>query len=242
MTAASARQIGAIHAMAKKLRLDDDSYRDVLQAETGQRTAKGLSDDQAGRVIDRLRGWSNPAPPPDVPQQAGAARGALSLTGEYAPICRVLWIAGYNLGLIEDNSDTALVAFVRRQTKIAHLNWVRDGADAARVIEALKDWIGRKTGIAWEADKELRGDLSLVRWRKLQVIRAQVARLVALGAATGIEADGINAGGTDLQAFLARHADADLDRLSSRLGTRVRAAQAGCVFSAAQAAPGTVAP
>ncbi|MFG1463329.1 hypothetical protein V5F77_10535, partial [Xanthobacter sp. DSM 24535] len=59
---ASAKQIGAIHAMAAKLGLDDDSYRNLLEAETGQRTAKGLSSDAAWKVQEKLKLWTNPAP------------------------------------------------------------------------------------------------------------------------------------------------------------------------------------
>ena len=52
---ATARQIGKIHALKKSARLDDDSYRDVLDQVAGVRSAKGLTVQSAIRVIDRLQ-------------------------------------------------------------------------------------------------------------------------------------------------------------------------------------------
>ncbi|WP_051356904.1 regulatory protein GemA [Azorhizobium doebereinerae] len=215
MIPATAQQISAIHAAKARLGLDEDSYRHVLEAVTGKRSAKQLSAGEAGSVIERFKVWTNPVTPAD--QGAPAASGALRLEGSYAGVCRALWIAVYNLGLANDRTDRALVAFVTRQTGIAHLNWVREGTDAARVIEALKSWIAREAGVAWDADKSLlsAASLSLMRWRKLEIIRAQIRRLEASG---------------DHGPFPARLAldgitDRDLDRLSGELGRRLRKAR-----------------
>lgn len=214
---ASSKQIGAIHALKARIGLDDDSYREVLQAETGQRSAKGLSVAQAGRVLDRLKAWTNPAastsPEPAAPGKPVAA-GALRLEGSYAGVCRALWMAGWNLGVVMDRTDRALVAFVERQTGIASLNWVHDGKDAAKVIEALKAWIGR-SGITWDvpAATLARWGYTLPRWRKLAVIRAQVARLAELGEHAA-----------PTRAALDAAAERGLDEISADLGRRLRKA------------------
>ncbi|WP_332117266.1 regulatory protein GemA [Azorhizobium caulinodans] len=215
MTVATRKHISAIHVLKTQAGLADDLYRDLLEAETGKRSAKGLTEDEAVRVIKRLRVWTNPArvsAPPDRP----LAKGAHRLEGEFGGVCRALWIAAYNLAVVEDRTDAALIAFVQRQTGIQHLNWVRDAADAAKVIEALKGWIARETGTTWDADKvALRAaELSSSRWRKLEVLRAQMRRLEGAG---------------DHGPFPSREAigamqDTDLDRLAGQLGQRLRKA------------------
>ena len=69
--------------------------------------------------------------------------------GTYAKKLQALWISGWNLGLVRDRRDQALAAFVKRQTKIDHPNWVRDPALAKQAIEALKDWLRRERGVMW---------------------------------------------------------------------------------------------
>lgn len=140
MSAASAAQIGAIHALKAKAGLDDESYRDFLERETGSRSAKGLSIAAAIQVIDALKAMAG---------QAAKAKGALQLSGPYAGICRALWISGYELGVFEHREDLALAAFVRRQTGLDSPNWLRDSEPAARVIEALKAWMAREAGVKW---------------------------------------------------------------------------------------------
>lgn len=48
------RQLAAIHVMRAQLGLDDETYRGLLVALTGQRSAGALSDADRGRVLDHL--------------------------------------------------------------------------------------------------------------------------------------------------------------------------------------------
>lgn len=212
---ASSKQIGAIHALKARLGLDDDSYRDVLQAETGKRSAKGLSSSEAWRVMERLKVLSGGRQ--DAPTKPSAA-GALRLDGPFAAVCRAFWLAGYNLGVVHDRTDRALVAFVVRQTGIDHLNWVRDGADAQKAIEALKSWISREAGgVTWDVEKKTlkHWGYTLVRWRKLAVIRAQIKRLAELGEHE-----------VPTRAALDVAEDGALDQVAAELGRRLRKALA----------------
>lgn len=179
MTAISNQQIGAIHALKARAKLDDDSYRDLLARETGRRSAKELTLDQAGRVIDRLKVLSGGSEAPVKAASKPLAEGALKLEGPFVGQCRSLWIAGWNLGVIDDRTDRALVAFVERQTGIASLSWLRDPAQAQMVIEALKAWINRVADVAWDVEAHLlrAQHMTIGKWRKIAVIRAQCRML-----------------------------------------------------------------
>lgn len=161
-------QIRAIHTLKSKAKLDDGDYRSML-ATYGVTSSTELTRERAIGLIDHLRVISGDAR--GTREDGAKPAGALNLSGPYAGICRALWISGWNLGVFEAREDTALVAFVKRQTGIEHLNWVRDPADGSKVVEALKAWIAREAGVTWpakSADAEA---------RKLAVVRAQLARL-----------------------------------------------------------------
>lgn len=162
-------QLKKIHALRREAGLDEDSYRDLLQAVTGERSAKAIDVGSAARVIDRLQGLSSGL--------RSGVEGAMDLTGPYAGKLRALWISGYHLGVVRDRTDRALCAFLKRQTGIEHTRWLRDAGDARRVIEALKAWLAREAGVDWPAAASGGGDDS--RAVRLAVLRAQEARLAA---------------------------------------------------------------
>jgi hypothetical protein len=164
-------QIRAIHTLKSKAGLDETSYRDMLRVVGGVASSKELSLSGAIAVIDRLRALSSE--PQAAVEPSSKPKGALDLSGPYAGICRALWISAWNLGVVDAREDTALVAFVRRQTGIDHLNWVRDAADGNKVVEALKAWIAREAGVTWPHGKAW----SDAQARKLAVVKAQLARL-----------------------------------------------------------------
>lgn len=207
MNAVTAPQIGAIHALKARAKLDDESYRDLLSRETGRRSAKELTADQAGRVIERLKVLSGGSEKPVSAAQKPLAEGALKLDGPFVAQCRTLWIAAYNLGVVDNRTDAALVDFVRRQTGIDSLSWLRDPADARKVIEALKAWINRVAPVTWDVEaRVLRAhDMSIGRWRKIAVIRAQCRLL-----------------GDRLPPRLDREPDPWLHDLQTKLGRRIR--------------------
>lgn len=153
---ASRQQIGAIHAAKSRAGLDDDTYRDVLRRETGQASSKALNAGEAGRVLDYLRALPGRPDAPLKPASKGR-KGAVRIDGAYAGKLRALWITGYNLAIVTDRTDRALLAFCERQTGIAHPNWWRDDVPARRAIEGLKAWIGREAGIDWSGARGTRG-------------------------------------------------------------------------------------
>ena len=76
------------------------------------------------------------------------------LEGRFAPKLQALWIAGWNLGLIRDRDDRALIAFVKRQTGLDHVRFLRHGQDATKAIEALKGWLERSGGVDWKLHRD----------------------------------------------------------------------------------------
>jgi len=154
-----------IHVLKSRAGLDDEAYRDLLEATTGQRSAKGLSEVQAGRVIARLEALSKGAPP-----RQGSAQRA---TGPWAPKLQALWMALHDLGAIRDRHDSAMIAFVERQTKISHPRFLVDPADARKAVEALKA-MAKRAGVDWISDREAeKRGLSPVQADRWAVIQAQ---------------------------------------------------------------------
>jgi len=138
--------LAKLHIAKKQLGLDDDTWRDLLERETGKRSSKDMNDGERGRVLDVLKqqGFK--------PVSNGSRKG---LEGKYAPKLQALWIAGYNLGLIRNRDDAALLAFVKRQTRIDHTRFLRYHSDADKAIQALKGWLERDGGVDWTKDRFL---------------------------------------------------------------------------------------
>lgn len=117
---------------------EEDDRRDLYERVTGKRRLREMTPAQKDQVVDELRrlGLKDKTP-------------RRQLDGPYAKKLQALWIAGWNLGLVRDRQDAALIAFVKRQTKIDHPNWLRDPASADKAVEAVKDWLRRERGVMW---------------------------------------------------------------------------------------------
>jgi hypothetical protein len=140
--------LAILHIAKKQLGLDDDTWRDLLERETGRRSSKDMSDGERGRVLDVLKSQGF------KPASRSSRKG---LEGKYAGKLQALWIAGWNLGLIGNRDDAALLAFVKRQTGIDHTRFLRYHDDATKAIEALKAWLARDGGVDWRNDRFLPG-------------------------------------------------------------------------------------
>ncbi|MFT0861682.1 regulatory protein GemA [Ancylobacter sp. G4_0304] len=169
----SKQQIGAIHAEKSRAALDDETYRDILRRETGRASSKQLNSAEAGRVLDYLRALPGRSDRP-LKEPSKKVRGAVRISGAYAGKLRALWLTGYNLGVIDDRTDRALLDFIERQTGISHPDWWTEAAQANRAIEALKAWIEREAGVDW---RDCRSTLDHQR----AAYHALRRRLVALG-------------------------------------------------------------
>lgn len=215
MNPASTSQIAVIHMLAAKARMDEDTYRSFLLNEGGARSTKKLTVAAAGRVIDRLR---------TIVREPTWAKGAVA--GLDTPIARklqALWLTGYNLGLIHDRTDRAMLSFLERQTGVSHTRFLLHPSEATAAIEALKSWLRRDGGVEWPIETR-RGDTDIVELKQA-VLDAQWRRLVDLD-------DTYRA--RDLASFAAkithRRLDdfdsAHFDQVQKALGVRIRAAMA----------------
>lgn len=172
---ATTSQIAMIHALKSRAGMDDDAYRDFLQAHFRASSSKQLSLAQAGAAIDRLKVMAGQA----VPAAKGAVAGLDSAIGRKL---RALWIAAHHLGLLHDRSDTALLSFLQRQTGVSHTRFLQHPSDATAAIEALKSWLARDGGVVWPTD----GDAVAA---KRAVIEAQWRRLAGCGVPPGTSLD-----------------------------------------------------
>ena len=228
---ASPAQIGAIHALAKKAGMDEDTRRDFLERETGARSSAALSRRQAIVVIDKLRALTDGG--------AVKARGAVAgLNTPVAKKMRALWIAAYDLGLVRDRSDRAMLSFLERQTKVSHTRFLSSPGEASSAIEALKIWLERDGKVEWPAreawKKEREAGFAEVAASKFAIIEAQWRRLTSLSHHL-----------TSGDAWLASYAEliaakafkdfalADYDAVQKELGRVLRAALARVVITRA---------
>lgn len=220
-------QIRRIHVLKRDAGLSELDYRDAL-AGYGVASSKHLTAAEAGYFIHALDGL------PKVARKPSARRPAQTATGPYAAILRALWLSAWNLGVARSRDDAALIKFVERQTKIAHTRFLRDAADAAKAIEALKAWIAREGGVRWPAKRDDDGKAA-----KIAVLEAQWRRLVALGAVESFGDPEQHDGLADYVAKVARGSSkrfsnladptvtpAELDAGAAALGRKLRAAQA----------------
>jgi phage gp16-like protein len=138
--------LAKLHIAKKQLGLDDDTWRDLLERETGKRSSKDMSDGERGRVLDVLKNQGF---------KSVSTGSRKRLDGKYAPMLQALWIAGYNLGLVRNKDDAALLAFIKRQTGIDHTRFLRYHDDASKAIEALKAWLARDGGVDWSKSRFL---------------------------------------------------------------------------------------
>lgn len=155
--------VKAIYAGIRALGIgEEEDQRDLYERITGKRSLRQMSANEQEAVVKELRRLGF--------RPAGARR---QLDGPYAKKLQALWIAGWNLGLVRNRDDAALIAFVKRQTGIEHTRWLRDPAAAEKAVEALKGWLARDGGVVWTVPqghdwlKDHGAKIAWAQWRKL---------------------------------------------------------------------------
>ncbi len=132
--------LAAIHVAKKQLGLDDDTYRAALVTITGKSSTRDMTEAERNKVVSvfRQRGFKQASTP-----------GRKPLEGKFAKKLQALWIAGWNLGVVRNRDDQALIAFVERQTGLSHVRFLHEAGDALKAIEALKAWMSREAKVDW---------------------------------------------------------------------------------------------
>lgn len=139
--------LAKIHVAKRDLGLDDDTYRAVLIRVTGKVSAKAMSGREHQAVLEEFKRLGFKAT-----SKANGKASSRPLSGPYAAKAQALWIALWNLGAVSDRRDSALLAFICRQTGIERTEWVLEAKDGRAVIEALKAWCARES-VVWEVSK-----------------------------------------------------------------------------------------
>lgn len=211
-------QTRAIHAMRKAGQIDNREYRALLDQRFGKASSADLTDAEAGLLIEELRRITGVQP-------IAGRKVSATASGKYAPVLRALWISAWHLGLARSRDDAALIAFVQRQTRLAHLRFLAEPSDAAKAIEGLKAWIARDGGVQWPEESDAREAGRDLSWlRKKAVARAAVAKLSASGdpAIGGWEEAEIAGRQRGLPHAFRDYGEWHWDRLIEFLGGRIR--------------------
>lgn len=159
--------INTIYGLRKELGLDDDTARDLYQREVGKRSLREMSPPEQLRVAQALQGVARSLQR-GVEKTSQGPRARLD--GPYAKKLQALWISGYQLGLINDRTDAALLAFVEGRTGIAHTRFLRDPKDARKAVEALKSWLERG-GVDWTQSDDPEAAVLMALGRRLGIDR-----------------------------------------------------------------------
>lgn len=127
------KEIQLIHIAKQQLGMDDETYRAMLWSVARVKSSTEL--DFAGRkkVLDHMqacgfkRTRQQPRALADDPQSKKM---------------RALWLELHAAGKVRNPSESALAAFVKRQTGRDALQWLA-AREASAVIEELKKWLAR---------------------------------------------------------------------------------------------------
>ena len=199
--------------------VEDDDKRALYQRVTGKTGLTVMSDREKDAVADELRRLGATS--------SGGSAKAKGLQGKFAKKLQALWIAAWNLGLVRDRRDSALIAFVHRQTGLDHVRFLHHADDAKKAIEALKDWMRREARVGYgntNGQEWLSLDGAKVAWAQWRILNPGADLIVR----KGFDAEAIRLAGRSGDAqWLADLKDADWRRVMNTLGERVRAAKKG---------------
>lgn len=134
------KELAKIHLGAKAIGLgDEDAYRAMLRLVTGKNSAGDLSQGERTKVLEHLKSKGF-ADRPKPPKRAGTRPRDESAE---ASKIRALWLALYQLGEVQDPSEAAMEAYVKRMTGKDALRFVSSHREVDKVIKTLRGWCER---------------------------------------------------------------------------------------------------
>jgi phage gp16-like protein len=134
--------IGWIHQKKNRLKLDDETYRDVLFSVVGETSCKNMTIAQLHQCNQHFEGLANPATA--APRKLSPKSKGTADSNTQAAKIRALWITLCRLGAVKDSSEAALNSYCKRMTGMERLVWAeRYPQHCNTIIEALKDWVVR---------------------------------------------------------------------------------------------------
>lgn len=195
--------LAAIHVANKQLGLDEDTARDLYERVTGKRSLRQMNDREHQRVIQEQR-------------RQGFKVAEKGLQGPFAKKLQALWIAAWNLGIIRDRRDAAMLSFVKRQTGIEHTRFLLDAEDSAKAIDSLKAWMTREAGVDWTLS------VSMADWLRLPGAKIALAQWQLLSVARAVDPRGFRQFVWDTAKPLDQMTDRDWPAVMNALGDMVR--------------------
>ena len=166
--------LAKVHLAKKDLRLDDDTYRDILERQTGRRSSAECTVGELENLVAHFRAQGF-VPKTVAGGRQGAPRSAGPRRADHpvAKKARAMWISLHQLGVVENSSEQALEAFAKRQLGVERMQWMDQGL-SSKLIDALKDWAKRE---GWSQDLAGIPKPQHIRILKVRLAWAQAKRL-----------------------------------------------------------------
>lgn len=101
------KDLAVIHAGKKRLELDDENYRVLLEGLTGQRSAAHLTAAERGIVINKLEELGGRTAPRSASKPAGQTYASQNRVTPGPDKARLLWKIDQLLGEMDKNRDYA---------------------------------------------------------------------------------------------------------------------------------------
>ena len=136
-----ARLIRLIHVARRDLAMADDTYRAILKDLTGHASSKDCNGWQLEKVVDHMKraGFKVRAPS----KSAAATGRSLAHGGRYSKV-RAVWLQLHAWGGIDNPSEAALAAYVKRQAGVDDMRWADlPRGHGIKILEGLKKWAAR---------------------------------------------------------------------------------------------------
>ena len=151
-TAPRQSHLAAIHMAQKALGLTSDDATYLKMQVTGVASSAAMSAGQRAKYLAQLSGLQqNAGLIAPRPQQRPPLYRTVDDDQDARWLkCRALWHALATAGVVRANTDAALLAYVKRQTKLDAWRFL-NGYQVNTVIEALKKWCTR-SGVATEPE------------------------------------------------------------------------------------------
>ena len=131
------REIQLIHVARQKVGMDEDTYRALLHDRFGLSSSTDMDWRQRKQLLDHFKTLGfKVVPSKKRPQSRPLASDVQSTK------IRELWLMLHTNGKVRNPDESALAAFVKRQTKVDALQWLTT-KQASAVIEELKKWLAR---------------------------------------------------------------------------------------------------
>lgn len=190
--------IAKVKIAQKELRLDEATYRALLERVVGRSSAADCKEVELQQVLDEFKrlGWK--------PKLAGAQTGGGGAQLRTRPAdhpsakkARALWISLYHLGEVRNGSDAALEAFAKRQLRCERLQWADQG-QVYQLIEALKAMAQRAGWDQNVAGHKRDHQVVVLKRRLYNCMLKKLGRPPFIGAATALDT-GISLAATEIR-------------------------------------------